>query len=146
MAATTSAHTTGATTPTTAAKALAGYAHVNIVADDLDAARHFYGDLLGLSELPRPDFGIAGAWYKLGVAQFHIAIVKEMPDLKGTAPHFALYIPTEQFESTVGALKADGVAFSMDIRSREDFGVPVKTAFCKDPAGNLIELTDVAPF
>lgn len=127
-------------------KALTGYAHVNIVADDLDAARHFYGTQLGLEEIPRPDFGIAGAWYRLGAAQFHIAVVAEMPDLKGTAPHFALFIPTDQFETTIASLKADGVMFSSDIRRREDFGVPVLTAFCRDPAGNLIELTDVEPF
>jgi hypothetical protein len=31
----------------------------------------------------------------------------------------------------------------MDIRQREDFGVGVKTAFVKDPDGNVIEMTDV---
>jgi len=29
--------------------------------------------------------------------------------------------------------------------AREDFGVPVRAAFCKDPSGNVIELTDVPP-
>jgi glyoxylase I family protein len=130
----------------TSTKAIAAYSHVNIVADDLDAARDFYGTKLGLPEIPRPDFGIPGAWYRLGPSQFHIIVVKEMPDLKGTAPHFAIYIPTDEFESTIAALKADGVAFTSDLRVREDFGVPVKTAFCKDPAGNLIEFTDVALF
>jgi glyoxylase I family protein len=132
--------------PTTDAKALAAYSHVNIVADDLDAARDFYGTKLGLAEIPRPDFGIPGAWFRLGPSQFHIISVKDMPDLKGTAPHFAIYIPTERFESTIDALKADGVAFTSDVRTRDDFGVTVKTAFCKDPAGNLIEFTDVALF
>jgi len=134
------------TTSTRVAKTLAAYSHVNIVADDLDAARDFYGTKLGLTELPRPDFGIPGAWFRLGPSQFHIIVVNEMPDLKGAAPHFAIYIPTEEFEPTIGALKDAGVTFTSDIRSREDFGVPVKTAFCKDPAGNLIEFTDVALF
>ncbi len=132
--------------PTRVTKALAAYAHVNIVADDLDAARDFYGTKLGLTELPRPDFGIPGAWYRLGPSQFHIIVVPEMPDLKGAAPHFAIYVPTDEFDSTIDALKAAGVAFSSDVRIRDDFGVTVKTAFCKDPAGNLIELTDVALF
>lgn len=134
------------TAPTHATKALAAYSHVNIVADDIDAARDFYGTKLGLTELPRPDFGIPGAWFRLGPSQFHIIEVKEMPDLKGTAPHFAIYIPTGEFASTIGALKSSGVAFTSDIRSRDDFGVTVTTAFCKDPAGNLIEFTDVALF
>lgn len=135
------------TTATThSAKALAAYSHVNIVADDLDAARDFYGTKLGLTEIPRPDFGIPGAWFRLGPSQFHIIVVKEMPDLKGSAPHFAIHVPTDEFESTIGALKSSGVAFTSDIRSREDFGVAIKTAFCKDPAGNLIEFTDAALF
>lgn len=126
--------------------ALAAYSHVNIVADDLDAARDFYGTKLGLTEIPRPDFGIPGAWFRLGPSQFHIIVVPEMPDLKGSAPHFAIYVPTDGFEATIGSLKAAGITFTSDVRTREDFGVTVKTAFCKDPAGNLIEFTDVALF
>ena len=33
---------------------IAGYAHVALVVDDLDAARRFWIDLLGLAEIPRP--------------------------------------------------------------------------------------------
>jgi glyoxylase I family protein len=40
--------------------------HVSISVTDLDQARHFYGDLLGLSEIPRPPFDFPGAWYQLG--------------------------------------------------------------------------------
>ena len=133
-------------TPPAGNAALAAYSHVNIVADDLDAARDFYGTKLGLTEIPRPDFGIPGAWFRLGPSQFHIILVPEMPDLKGAAPHFAVYVPTADFERTIGELKDKGIAFTSDVRVREDFGVPVKTAFCKDPSGNLIEFTDVALF
>lgn len=147
MASTTDAATpTTRTTPAAGNTALVAYSHVNIVADDLDAARDFYGTKLGLTEIPRPDFGIPGAWFRLGPSQFHIIVVPEMPDLKGSAPHFAVYIPTEGFEAAIESLKAAGITFTSDVRSREDFGVPVKTAFCKDPAGNLIEFTDVALF
>ena len=44
---------------------------------------------------------------------------------------------------------ADGFSIAQDrdsIRHREDFGVGVKTAFVKDPSGNVIEMTDVPPF
>lgn len=143
MASTTDAHPS---VPAAGNTALAAYSHVNIVADDLDAARDFYGAKLGLTEIPRPNFGIPGAWFRLGPSQFHIIVVPEMPDLKGAAPHFAVYVPSERFEATIESLKAQGVAFTSDVRTREDFGVPVKTAFCKDPAGNLIEFTDVALF
>ena len=36
---------------------IAGYSHVNILVDDLQAAHDFYIGTLGFSVLPRPDFG-----------------------------------------------------------------------------------------
>jgi catechol 2,3-dioxygenase-like lactoylglutathione lyase family enzyme len=123
-----------------------GYAHVNVVVDDLDAAREFYEGKLGLEPLPRPDFGgFGGVWYRLGPSQLHLSVADRMPDWNGTAPHLALYLAPETFVQAVDRLVAAGVELTSPVRSREDFGVTVQTAFCRDPAGNLIELTDVAP-
>jgi len=129
------------------AQTIAGYAHVNIGVTDLDAANEFYGGTLGLELLPRPDFGtFGGSWFRLGAAQLHLSVVERMPDWNSGAPHFALYVPTDDFLTTVDKLQAAGVEFTSPPRTREDFGVPVQAAFCRDPDGNLIELTDVAPF
>ena len=123
-----------------------GYSHANILVTDLEAAHEFYIEKLGFTVLPRPDFGdFQGAWYRVGDLQLHLSVVKEMPDLKGGFPHLAVYVPSEHFEDTVAALKARDVPFVMDTMTREDFGVPVKAAFCKDPDGNVVELTDVGP-
>lgn len=139
-----------ATQPTTAqspAPAIQGYSHANILVTDLEAAHDFYIEKLGFTVIPRPDFGgFAGAWYRVGNQQLHLSVVKEMPDLKGGFPHLAVYVPSEAFDDTVAALKERGVPFVMDTMEREDFGVPVKAAFCKDPDGNVVELTDVGPF
>jgi len=122
------------------------YSHVNILVTHLAAAHEFYVDKLGFSVLPRPDFaGFAGAWYQIGALQLHLSVVEEMPDLKGGFPHIAFYIPADRFDQTIDALKSDGVPFAMDTMSREDFGVPVRAAFCTDPDGNVIELTDIGP-
>jgi glyoxylase I family protein len=124
-----------------------GYAHVNIVVTDIEAARDFYEGKLGLERLPRPDFGgFAGEWYRLGAAQLHLSVAERMPEWNGTAPHMALHLAADTFVEAVGRLEAAGVELTSGVRSREDFGVTVQTAFCRDPAGNLIELTDVAPF
>jgi catechol 2,3-dioxygenase-like lactoylglutathione lyase family enzyme len=126
---------------------IAGYAHVNLCVTDPEAAREFYEGKLGLEVLPRPDFGgFGGYWFRLGNSQLHLSHVKKMPDWNEAFPHLALYIPTDEFESTIDAMKSRGVDFFMDVRRREDFGVGVKTAFVKDPDGNAIEMTDVAPF
>ena len=123
-----------------------GYTHVNILVTDLEAARDFYIDKLGFSVLPRPEFdGFAGAWYRIGDLQIHLSLVDEMPDLKGGFPHLAFHLPAESFEATIEKLKEGGVKFLGDTMSREDFGVPVRAAFCQDPSGNVIELTDVGP-
>lgn len=125
---------------------ISGYSHVNLLVDDLAAAHDFYIGKLGFEVLPRPDFGgFAGAWYRIGDLQLHLSVVKEMPDLKGGFPHIALYIEPARFEETIDSLKSQGVPFVMDTMSRVDFGVPVRAAFCKDPSGNVVELTDVGP-
>ena len=136
-----------ADTTTDRTATIAGYAHVNLCVTDTERALEFYVGQLGLSVLPRPDFGtFGGAWLRLGDVQLHLSEVAEMPDFKNTAPHLALYIPTADFERSIDALAAAGVDVGAGVRSREDFGATVLTAFCKDPDGNLIELTDVAPF
>jgi catechol 2,3-dioxygenase-like lactoylglutathione lyase family enzyme len=123
-----------------------GYAHVNVVVTDLEAAREFYGGKLGLETIPRPDFGgFSGEWYALGASQLHLSVAERMPEWNGTAPHLALYLAPETFVESVQRLVDAGVELTSPVRSREDFGVTVQTAFCRDPAGNLIELTDVAP-
>jgi catechol 2,3-dioxygenase-like lactoylglutathione lyase family enzyme len=123
-----------------------GYSHANILVTNMKASHDFYIDKLGFEVLPRPDFGgFEGGWYRVGDLQLHLSVVKEMPDLKGGFPHLAVYVPRESFDDTVEALKARGVPFVMDTMQREDFGVPVKAAFCKDPDGNVVELTDVGP-
>ena len=125
---------------------ITGYTHVNILVTDLEAAHEFYIHKLGFSVLPRPDFGgFAGAWYEIGDLQLHLSVVEQMPDLKGGFPHLAFHVPADRFDATIDALKSDGVKFLGDTMAREDFGVPVRAAFCHDPAGNAIEFTDVGP-
>jgi catechol 2,3-dioxygenase-like lactoylglutathione lyase family enzyme len=38
-----------------------GIHHTAIIVTDVERAKRFYGGVLGLSELPRPDFGFEGA-------------------------------------------------------------------------------------
>ena len=44
--------------------------HTSFAVRDLERARAFYGGVLGLQEIERPDFGaIQGVWYGVGNAQ-----------------------------------------------------------------------------
>lgn len=125
---------------------VAGYSHVAVMVDDLDAALAFYCDTLGFAKLPRPDFGpgTEGAWLQLGTAQVHLGTVGEMGPRAGF-PHLALHVPADAWDETMHELDARGVPFMMGPNAREDFGRQVRAAFIQDPAGNFIELTDVDP-
>jgi len=124
---------------------VAGYSHVTVVVDDLDAAIAFYRETLGFEPLPRPDTLGPGAWLQVGSAQLHIVIVDEMGPPQRGQPHLALLVPADEWDTTIAALEALDVDFVRPPRSREDFGRLVRAAFIRDPAGNVIELTDVGP-
>ena len=128
-----------------AAITVAGYSHVAIAVDDLEAARAFYCGIFGFTELPRPDFGFPGMWLGVGDLQLHFVETDVLPTPGRGFPHFALHVPTETFEDTVEALRGAGVALLGEPSSRVDFGRTVLAAFVRDPAGNVIELTDVGP-
>lgn len=124
---------------------ITGFAHVAIVVDDLDAARRFYVEVLGLPELRRPDFGVPGLWLRSGALQLHLLENATMPVPGPGFPHFALAIDSREWDATIDALRIADVSFLSEPSERDDFGVPVRAAFIRDPAGNVIELTDVGP-
>jgi catechol 2,3-dioxygenase-like lactoylglutathione lyase family enzyme len=130
----------------TPAITVAGYSHVAIMVDDLEAALAFYCDTLGFSVLPRPDFGpgTEGAWLQLGTAQVHLGAIEEVRRAAGF-PHLALHVPTDAWDDTMAGIEARGIEFLVPPSERVDFGKPVLAAFIRDPAGNVIELTDVDP-
>jgi len=121
-----------------------GFSHVAIAVDDLDAARAFYCGIFGFEELPRPDFGFPGMWLGVGDLQLHFVETDVLPSPGKGFPHYALHVPTERFDRTMAALDAAGVPFLGAPSERVDFGTTtVRAAFVTDPAGNVIELTDV---
>jgi catechol 2,3-dioxygenase-like lactoylglutathione lyase family enzyme len=111
---------------------LEGIQHVAITVDNLDAARHFYGEVLGLPELPRPDFSIPGIWYAVGAQMIHMAEVEEHTAHR--ANHFALQV--RDLDAVAASLTAAGVK----VRMAPYTSGAGHQATLRDPAGNLIEL------
>ena len=105
--------------------------HVNLLVDDVDAARRFYGDVLGLTELDRPQFGMEGAWFEVGATQVHLSVGSPPPP--DGFQHFAFR--TDDLASVVARLQAGGVEV-MEVAHIPGAG---HQAFARDPAGNLIE-------
>jgi catechol 2,3-dioxygenase-like lactoylglutathione lyase family enzyme len=114
-----------------------GAHHVSLDTADLPRSKAFYGELLGLPELERPDFGIPGVWYQAGAVQLHIIQVPEGVDI-GRAPskvtplaaHLAFEI--DDYAATQAGLEAAG-------HTVLGAGAEVGQLFTQDPDGNVIE-------
>ncbi len=112
--------------------------HVSLCVLDMGKAREFYGAILGLPEIERPDFGFPGAWYQAGEIQLHLIVAPPGVDV-GTRPtkttpvagHTAFEI--EDYEKVREALAARGV-------DAIGLGAEVGQLFVRDPDGNVIEL------
>jgi catechol 2,3-dioxygenase-like lactoylglutathione lyase family enzyme len=118
---------------------------VAIAVTDLEEARRFYCGILGFDELARPDLGVDGMWLRVGDLQLHFIETDVMPISGPGFPHFAVYVPSDAWDDALTVLVDAGIAFLMGPSERNDFGVPVRAAFVTDPAGNVIEFTDVGP-
>jgi catechol 2,3-dioxygenase-like lactoylglutathione lyase family enzyme len=108
--------------------------HVALDVSDVAASVRFYRDVLGLPELPRPDFGFPGAWFRLGVTQELHLIGHREREVGQRAGHFALLV--SDIDAAAARLRAAGAEFRGP-KPRPDGALQVFTA---DPDGNVIEL------
>ena len=47
--------------------------HTALLVKDVERTRHFYGEVLGLEEIPRPpNFTFPGIWFSMGNQQLHV--------------------------------------------------------------------------
>ena len=111
---------------------------------EIENARRFYQDVLGLSPDPgRPRMpSIAGYWMDIGAAgQIHLMGVSGMsrfahgPDEDPSLPHVAFGVPDVQ--AAKAELTRLGVAYFV---VRGAVGPEAEQLFLRDPAGTLIEL------
>lgn len=113
--------------------------HVSIPArpDGLDAGRRFYGDILGLSEIPAPKtLGQDNVvWFQAGDCELHLFKEGE-PNAVPTGRHFCFAV--DDLGSIRTKLERNGIATeeTTPVHNRPRF-------FCQDPFGNRLELTQV---
>jgi catechol 2,3-dioxygenase-like lactoylglutathione lyase family enzyme len=99
-------------------------------------ARAFFGDVLGLPELPKPAALAArgGVWFDLGDAQLHLGV--DMDFRPSTKAHVAFEL--EDLEPVVARCAAAGVPAPFDV------AIPgVRRCFVADPFGNRLELMEI---
>lgn len=115
--------------------------HVSFAVRDLGKSLAFYRDLLGLTPLPRPDFGVPGAWLAVGDGQIHLIQVPAGVDV-GTPPpavnpaagHTAFF--TTDYPATLSALRGAGLEV---VETAPEIG----QMWVADPDGHIIELISV---
>ena len=117
---------------------IAGLDHVQVAAPPgcEEAARRFYGGLLGLAEVakPAPMRASGGAWFSLGAQQLHVGVAEPFaPSRKG---HPGLAVPGEgDLDALAARLEATGAPVRWDDR------LPgVRRFYTEDPWGNRLEL------
>jgi len=98
-----------------------------------DAARAFYGGVLGLQEVPKPAplNASGGVWFQLGTTQLHIGAEQGFAPNKKAHPAFVV----EDFEDYCALLRERGVAVREEaqVAGRQRAGI-------EDPFGNRVEL------
>ncbi|MGH2873964.1 MAG: VOC family protein [Solirubrobacteraceae bacterium] len=100
-----------------------------------DAARRFYGELLGLRELDKPSVLAArgGAWFQLSGAQLHVGVAA--PFAPARKAHPALAVDRERLDALARRLADGGAPVAW---ATEHSGV--RRFFTADPWGSRLEL------
>jgi catechol 2,3-dioxygenase-like lactoylglutathione lyase family enzyme len=117
---------------------LAGIDHVQLAAppDCEQEARRFFGELLGLEEVEKPEplRGRGGVWFRVGAQQLHVGVDAEFAPARKAHPAFAV----PGYDALVARLRDAGVAVADD-----DLMPGVRRCYVADPWQNRIELIAV---
>lgn len=119
--------------------------HLAMPVDDLDAARHFYGELLGLPQGRRADtwvdWNLDGHQLVTHLSPEHgTRIRNDVDGHKVPVPHFGLILTIPAFHAMAERLRSAGVDFAIEpyVRFQGEVGEQW-TMFFYDPAGNALE-------
>lgn len=98
------------------------------------AARRFFGELVGLAELEKPEplRARGGAWFRLGERQLHVGV--EDPFEPARKAHVALRLAPAELDRLAALLAEEGfpVTWDEDLPGERRF-------YSEDPWGNRIE-------
>src|SRR5438046_9267331 len=108
--------------------------HVALTVTDVERAKHFYGQILNLTEIPRPkSFDFSGAWYRNGAADLHI-IGRQEADAPSRR-HVAFYVA--DIEAAAKVLEQNGYPVLWEQKYKIE---KIDRFFTEDPDKNRIEI------
>ena len=110
--------------------------HVNVTVPRSleDATKHFYGVVMGMTEVPKPESsrGRGGAWYQLGPVQLHLSVEE---NVENEGKRHVCYTVSDLNEAEERFRQA-GVEILPDDRPIEG----VQRFYVRDPGGNRLEI------
>ncbi len=113
--------------------------HVSFLVADLERARDFYENSLGLEPLSRPELGFPGAWYRLGAQQLHLLRLPNPDPVSGRPPHGGrdrhVAVAVDDLDALTTRLDAAGIDYTTSRSGR-------RALFCRDPDGNALEFIE----
>jgi glyoxylase I family protein len=116
--------------------------HVSFAVRDLGASKQFFGEVLGLPEIERPQFGFPGAWYAIKDRQLHLiesAVTQRVVEGRiSRADHIALEV--RDLEPVRERLRE----YAVDFINGDNASLGLEQVFCTDPDGHTIELVRYA--
>ena len=120
--------------------------HIAFPVDDLDAARHFYGAVLGCPEGRSDADWIDFNLYGHQIVAHRVDTPRHRPAHNPVdghdvpVPHFGVVLPPAEWQALAERLKAAGTEFVIEPHTRFA-GQPGEqsTMFFHDPAGNALE-------
>jgi catechol 2,3-dioxygenase-like lactoylglutathione lyase family enzyme len=124
--------------------------HVSLTVTDLERSRTFYREVLGLSEIARPPFSFAGAWFGIGDRQHLHLIVHDGATFRGNRgidsrdSHFAVrvgsYRQTVEFLRKKGYREEGGENDLMSMRLQPHATAGFPQIYILDPDRHVIEI------
>ena len=122
--------------------------HLTLVVKDLAASRRFYVDLLGMQEVPRPNFDFAGSWFQAGKTLIHLILeysgsgpagVWSPEKTRSTRTHHFAFRVADALDAWEALQASD---YPLDVithpKFRPDGAVQI---FLADPDGHVVEIT-----
>lgn len=104
------------------------------------AARRFFGELVGLAEIEKPEplRARGGAWFALGSSRLHVGVEADFAPARKA--HAALRLEAGELERLAERLAAAGAPVTWD-----DALPGCRRFYTEDPWGNRIEFLATAP-
>ena len=112
--------------------------HVNVTVPKSleDAAKNFYGVIMGLQEVPKPEGSRArgGAWYQMGPLQLHVSIENSLGDGCISKRHVCYTVAN--LAEAEDRFRSAGVEILPDDQPTPGWA----RFYVRDPGGNRLEI------